>query len=197
MSGLEKIVEQIISEAKETARKTVAQANTEAEQIAEAARAASRKELARLLAEAEKNSENAQRLADSAAEMNAKRSLLAAKQQLIGSVIEEAKAALAALPDDEYFAMLLRLAKKNALPQKGELFLSQKDLDRLPAGFEDQLNRELAPQGAQLQISSQARPLDGGFLLVYDGIEENCSFSALFDAQREALQDQVHRILFA
>lgn len=197
MSGLEKIVEQIISEAKETAQRTIAQANTEAAQIAEAAKAASEKELARLLTEASKQAESAQRLADSAAEMNARRSLLAAKQQLIGSVIEEAKAALTALPDDEYFAMLLRLAKKNALPQKGELFLSQKDLDRLPAGFEDRLNQELAPHRAQLQISKQARPLDGGFLLVYDGIEENCSFSALFDAQREALQDQVHRILFA
>lgn len=197
MSGLEKIVEQIISEAKTTAKKIIDEANTEAAQISQAAKAESEKEAARLLADAAKNAETAQKLADSAAEMDARRTLLAAKQQLIGSVIEEAKTALTALPDDEYFAMILRLAKKNALPQEGELFLSQKDLDRLPVGFEERLNEALAPQGALLHISKQTRQLDGGFLLVYGGIEENCSFSALFDAQREALQDQVHKILFA
>jgi len=197
MSGLDKIVEQILSEARETAQKIIAEANTEAAQIAEAARAAGEKELARLMDEASRNAESVQKLADSAAEMNAKRALLAAKQQMIGSVIEEAEAALAALPDDEYFAMLLRLAKKNALPQEGKMFLSQKDFDRLPAGFEDRLNGELAAQGAVLHISKHTRPLDGGFLLVYGGIEENCSLSALFDAQREVLQDQVHKILFA
>lgn len=197
MSGLEKIVEQIISEAKQTAQKTIEEANAEAAKIAEAAKAESEREAAQLLAEAAREAETAKKLADSAAKMTAKKSLLAAKQQLITGVIEEAKEALAALPDDEYFAMLLRLAEKNALAQQGEMYLSQKDLDRLPADFEDRLNKALAPQGAKLHISKDARPMDGGFLLVYGGIEENCSFAALFDAQREALQDQVSKILFA
>ena len=38
---------------------------------------------------------------------------------------------------------------------------------------------------------------NGGFVLVYGGIEENCSFEAMFAAQREKLQDQVHAFLFA
>ena len=39
--------------------------------------------------------------------------------------------------------------------------------------------------------------MDGGFVLLYGGIEENCTVRALFDARREALQDQVHALLFA
>ena len=34
------------------------------------------------------------------------------------------------------------------------------------------------------------------FLLKYDDIEMNCSFSALLDARREELEDRVNRILF-
>ena len=39
--------------------------------------------------------------------------------------------------------------------------------------------------------------MDGGFILCYGGIEENCSFDAIFDSAREHLQDAVQRILFA
>ena len=37
---------------------------------------------------------------------------------------------------------------------------------------------------------------DGGFLLVYGGIEENCTLKAVFSAKREELSDQVNRMLF-
>ena len=35
-----------------------------------------------------------------------------------------------------------------------------------------------------------------GFILTYDGIEENCSFNALFETNIEILQDQIQRLLF-
>ena len=38
--------------------------------------------------------------------------------------------------------------------------------------------------------------MDGGFLLVYGGIEENCTISAVFASKREELSDQVNRLLF-
>ena len=38
--------------------------------------------------------------------------------------------------------------------------------------------------------------MDGGFLLVYGGIEENCTIRAVFDSKREELSDHVNRLLF-
>ncbi len=35
--------------------------------------------------------------------------------------------------------------------------------------------------------------MDGGFLLVYGGIEENCTIRAVFDAGREELSDRVNQ----
>ena len=35
-----------------------------------------------------------------------------------------------------------------------------------------------------------------GFVLVYGGVEENCSAGALFASQRDELADKVHAMLF-
>ena len=93
--------------------------------------------------------------------------------------------------------MLLRLAAAHALPQAGEMVLSPRDRERLPADFPGKL-QEVLPEGASLTISARTEPgIQGGFLLVYGGIEENCTFRALFDAKEEELQDLANRVLFS
>ena len=42
----------------------------------------------------------------------------------------------------------------------------------------------------------EPRPIEDGFVLVYGGIEENCTFRALMDAKKDQLQDTVNQILF-
>ena len=91
---------------------------------------------------------------------------------------------------------MIRLAKKSALPKEGQIHFSRKDLLRLPAGFEAALNDALKETGGILHISDIPKDLDGGFILSYGGIEENCSFDALFDSERDALKDLVYPILF-
>ena len=108
-----------------------------------------------------------------------------------------AKAELKGLETGAYFDMILKLAVKSAQPGVGELLLSKKDLERLPEGFEDRLNASLKDKGAVLHISGDTRDIDGGFVLTYGGIEENCSIDALFDAAHEVLQDKVQEILFS
>ena len=36
----------------------------------------------------------------------------------------------------------------------------------------------------------------GGFVLLYGGIEENCTFKAMFDSKKGELSDKVHVLLF-
>ena len=50
--------------------------------------------------------------------------------------------------------------------------------------------------GASLTLDEAPRDIDGGFVLIYGDIEENCSFEALFDAQKDRLQDEVRALLF-
>ena len=97
---------------------------------------------------------------------------------------------LFALDDKAYFALLGKMVEKYAPEKSGKLLLSAKDLARMPADFAE------AAKKRGLTVSDETRAIDGGFVLDYDGIEENCSFEALFYASQEALQDKVQEFLF-
>ena len=62
--------------------------------------------------------------------------------------------------------------------------------------FDKKIAAAAQKKGGVLALSSQTCEIDGGFLLVYGGIEENCSFAAMFAAEKESLQDKVHTLMF-
>ncbi|MCI8650224.1 MAG: hypothetical protein HFG20_08925 [Anaerotruncus sp.] len=194
MTGLEKIIRQIQDEAQAKADEAVAQAQTQAQERLEAAKAEGAREVAAIEARSAAAVAACDAAAESAAALTVRRAVLGAKQQLISEVIENARKEIYGLSDDAYFALLLKMAAKFSLAQPGEICFSASDLKRLPAGFEAQLSK--AAKGP-LTISDQTREIDGGFVLVYGGIEENCSIEALFYAAQESLQDRVQALLFA
>ena len=100
------------------------------------------------------------------------------------------------LDDEKYFEMLEKLLEKHALAEDGTICFSEKDLERMPEGFPEKIKSIAASQGGSLTLSEKPEKVDGGFLLVYGGIEENCTIRAVFDSKREELSDQVNRLLF-
>lgn len=197
MTGLDKILSQIASEARSSADAKIAQAQQQADVIindmekqgkaaCEDIAQKSAAEVAAVLARAE-----------SSAALQKRKAILSAKQQIIGEIIEKAKQSIYAMPQDEYFKLILKMATKYVLPQSGEILFSDRDLSRLPGDFEKSLNSAIKVKGAVLKISQETRAIDGGFVLVYDDVEENCSVAALFDAIRDTLQDKVHELLFS
>ena len=52
-------------------------------------------------------------------------------------------------------------------------------------------------KGRQPELAKEPKELDGGFILVYGGVEENCSFKALISAKKDELADKVHQLIFA
>lgn len=196
MAGIEKIINEIREEAKAAAQAVIEQAKAEAERLtAEAEREADQrvKEIQR--SSRQKQKELEERSA-SAAELERRRSLLKAKQQLISDVLLQAKETMCGLPAGEYFdtigTMIVSAAHRN---ESGKLCLSEKDRARLPEDFMEKLGAML-PEGSRLVLSPQAADISGGFILDYDGVEENGSFDAVFSARKEQLQDKVHAILF-
>ena len=188
MSGLDKIVQQIQDEARQAASETVDKAKAEAMAITSKAGvdAAARRESIR--SQADSDVKNVLSAAESAAQLAKRRALLSAKQEIIGKLIAETQKDFYALPD---FALILKMVEKYSLPQKGEIIFSKKDLDRLPKGFAGKISSSAK---GELELSKETRPIDGGFVLSYGGIEENCSVEALFYAAREQLQDKVSGI---
>lgn len=197
MAGLDKIIGQIEEESKGAAARTLEAARAEAEKILEMARKEAEEECGRIERRSDQAVANILERGRSAAELKKRGSLLAEKQRLIGETIAMVKEELKSLDGEAYFEMLLKLVVKSAQPGEGELLFSAKDLARLPEGFEEQVNAALKDKGAVLRVSADSRDIDAGFVLTYGGIEENCSFDAIFDSARETLQDKAQELLFS
>lgn len=196
MTGLEKIIKEIHDEAAAEASAVIAKAKSEAEDILATAQADSDALGARNAADAAKTVADIERSRDSALQLQRRQQTLAKKQELLAETLDKALTSLYNLPEAEYFALLEKLAVKAAQPGEGTLLLSDADCKRMPAGFDKTLAAAL-PKGSTLAISTATRPIDGGFVLSYGGVEENCSFKAMFDARREEFSDLVRDILFA
>lgn len=199
MAGLDKITGQIKAQAQAAADETLREAREQAEKLVLEAREQTERECAAI----EKKSQAAVAAilerGRSAAELKRRQSLLACKQAMIAQVLEDARKELKNMPGEAYFENIIKLAVKEARGGEGLMLLSEKDKKRLPAGFEGDLNKALKEKGrpgASLKVSPETRDIDSGFVLTYGGIEENCSFDAIFDAAHERLQDKVMEILF-
>ncbi len=198
MTGLEKILMAIESDAKANADATINEANKEAERIMEEARAEAKRKCDEIAKKSEENRKPILQQYESEARLQERRLILEAKQKIIRDVIAKAKNSLTTMPEKEYFDFILRMVKKLALSKSGSIVFSAEDLKRMPKNFEGKLKKALdAKKGASLTISDRTENIDGGFILVYGDVEENCSFEALFRAALENLQDKVNTLLFS
>ena len=186
MTGLEKITSEIKAD----------KANAEASDILAGAEKEAAEAVAKINHDVSVRLSASKSTAESAAALRKRRLILEEKQKLIGEVIEEAKNLIYALPDDVYFEKILKLAEKNVNPAEGTIIFNAKDLSRLPADFETKLNVVAVAKGGKLTVSKETRPIDGGFVLLYEGIDQNCSITSLFETHIESVQDKIQKLLF-
>ena len=197
MAGLDKIIGEIHAESDGLIREVLDRAQKEAAQIRSEAEKKAGDSVERIRRESDARLADSKSRAQSAAALTKRQLLLQEKQNLIGGVLEKAKETFRALPEAEYFDTLLALLKKNALSEQGEILLNERDRKRLPADFEKKAEEAAKAKGGSLRISEKTREIDGGLILVYEGIEQNCSVDALFETNIEMLQDKIQNILFA
>ena len=195
MSGLDNIIKTIRDDAAAEAKAVLDRARESAARRLSEAKAATDSACGRIVEEGQRRADSAGARAESGAAMEKRRTLLAKKQALLDQAVLSAREAVLNMPEGEYFDFLTRLAVENAEQGVGVMFLSKRDLQRLPDGYHAALNRAL-PDGASLDISATAEPIDGGFVLRYGEIDRNCSLAAIFDENRERILDAAQDALF-
>ena len=196
MAGLDKIVNQILEEANNSAGEKIQDAKQEAEEILQKAREESAKETEKIAAKSAADVKNYEDRVKSSADLSRRTKILETKQEMIAAVLDKAYATFCQKSDTEYFETIKAMLNKFALAADGEVIFSAKDLERMPDGFAEEIQKIAAAKGGTLALSKESRQIEGGFVLVYGGIEENCTFKALFDSQKDELQDKVQKILF-
>ena len=195
MAGLDTITKTILEEAGAEAQAILERARADAERVLAEAKSVTDGECEKIVEAGQQRAEDIRVRAEGDVAMERRRALLERKQRLLDDVVSAAREAVLNEPADSYFAFLIRLAQKSAEKGVGIMYLSKRDLSRLPEGFHQALNRAL-PEGAEIDIASVARPIDGGFILKYGDIEQNCSLAAIFDENRERILDAAREALF-
>ncbi|WP_417094255.1 V-type ATP synthase subunit E [Intestinimonas timonensis] len=205
MNGIEKITGQIDADVQKEIDAALDQARAQAQEIE--ARYASQAE-AQAEAIRRKGEQDAalrqERLVD-VAKLEARKTLLAAKQDMVGQAFDLALKKLLELPDQEYIALLAKLAVAASRTGREQVIFSQKDRSRYGKQAVTMANEMLAkkagPRAAEsagmLTLAEKARPMAGGLILRDGRVETNCSFEVLIHLQRDALSAEVARALFA
>lgn len=196
MTGLEKIIDQILVDAKAKGDEITTAAKAEADQILAEAKAQADKLTAEVQKKSEADVENYKKSAVSANDLYRRTEVLKTKQEVISHMIQAAYEKVCAMEPAGYFAMLEKMLAKNVVAQDGILCLSEKDLNRMPEGFADRAAEIAKAAGGTLELSPTGKEIENGFVLVYGGIEDNCSIKALFDAKRDQMQDTVNALLY-
>lgn len=188
MNGADKIVENILSEARQSAAQTVADAEKQADGIVKAAvDEAESKALEKMIKARKEAAETGER-ALSAANLEARKRTLAAKREIIDEVFDRVELELSAMNKDEYVSMLARLASSDE--GGGTLVFSEKDFN---------LRSDVAKQldNSRFTVSDDtAEGLNNGFMLVSGAVETNYSISALVGQLRQSLERPVAEVLF-
>ena len=195
MNGIEKLTQQITADAQVEIDAILAEAQASADAIAaDYAQRAEKAAAERLAKGTEAAAQREERLI-SMADMERRKDLLAAKQDMVGKAFDKALEQLCNLSDAEYVAMLTKLAVAASNSGKDQLIFSQKDRTRVGKDVVIAANEAL--NDGHLTLSEQTRPMRGGFILSDGAIEVNCTFETLVRLQRGEIAGEVANVLFA
>lgn len=196
MSGLDNIIKEIQAGAKAEADAILQEADKYCEEYMAEVKVKVLKEVEQFHKKAETDRNLYEEKTKSGVQFRERNAILKARQQGINEVIRKAQEKLINLPDAEYFDFLIKLFEKNVQAQNGIMFISEKDIDRMPSDFKEKVKNIAKENGGQITISSERANINNGFVLAYGEIEENCQIKALFDADIDRLKDIANQQLF-
>ncbi len=192
MKGTEKIIAHIEADAQAQADAVLG----EARQRCEAIKARFDDKAARLYSDRIREGVKAcQDQEDSAlriSRMEARKSVLSVKQEMVEKSFDLAVQQIVALPDEKYTAFLANLVKKAGPAGDEEIILNAADRARVGEALLKAVNAD----GAKMKLSDEMRDIKGGLILRRGSIETNCSVELLVELCRGELSAKLADVLF-
>ena len=193
MTAQEQILKGILDDANKTADDILKNAKEQADVILEAAKKEAKTASGETVSAALKKAVTIKENAESSATLILRDARLKRKIREIEEVLEKATEEICKLSDEEYFDIILKMAKNKADNKNGELFLSATDLAKRNTEY---LKDGIKKSGLMLTLSTAPADIKSGFLIKYGDIEINSSFSAIVQEKKELLEDTVNAALF-
>ena len=199
MNGIERISSRLVADAEAEIAALNAETKARCDEIAADYERRAQEEYQSRMAEGVRAAETRLQRLGSAAEMEAKKSILAFKQEMVAKAFDEAAKKLTNLPKEQYVQFLASQAAAAASVGTEELIFNDRDKAAVGADVAKAANALLQQKGVKgaLTVSAETRPISGGVIVRQGNIEVNCAVETLVQLRRSELASQVAEILFA
>ncbi len=124
--------------------------------------------------------------------MEARKSVLAVKQEMVSKSFELAQEKIVNLPEDQYVAFLAKLAKQASGSGDEEIILNSRDR----AAIGEKLLKAVNADGKNMKLADETRDIAGGLILRSGSVETNCTVELLVDLCKGELSSQLADLLF-
>ncbi len=194
MKGTEKIIAHIQADAKAQADAILAQAEQQCASIREdyekKASAAYGDKIRAGVKECQDKVDSIERIA----QMEAKKAVLALKQEMVSASFDKARDMIVGLPKEQYAAFLAKLAAQAAVTGDEEVLLNGRDRDTVGPAAVKAANEMLG--AGRLTLAADAGNFAGGLILRRGNIEVNCTVELLVELCRADMSAQLAGVLF-
>ena len=200
MSGVDKITEMIIEQAKKQREEILNQARRQSAKILEDAKIKVQERQTLFWESAQKEAQSFKERLISLAELEVKKEILKAKREIIDKAIQTALEELSNLPEEEYINILVKMIISAADDGEGEIILSKTDKETIGSRLLEKVNKELKYKGIEpkLRISSEyMSSSSGGFILRKYQIDINCTFDSIAKIKRDDLENMIAETLLS
>lgn len=198
MKGTEKIIAHIRADGDAEAKKILDAAAKQAEEKRAESFKAALSEYEKLMQAGNAECEDILSGSRRIAEMEAKKSVLSVKQEMISAAFDAAREEIVNMPRDKYTQFLARMAAEAAAGGMEEIVLNARDKAEVGKAVCKAANELLSAKGTpgKLTVSEDTADISGGVIVRFGGIETNCSIDALIRQRRSGLSTEVAAALF-
>lgn len=198
MKGTEKIIAHIRADGDAEAKKIIDAASKQAEEKRAESFKAALSEYEKLMQAGNAECEDILSGSRRIAEMEAKKSVLSVKQEMISAAFDAAREEIVNMPRDKYTQFLARMAAEAATSGMEEIVLNARDKAEVGKSVCKAANELLSAKGTpgKLTVSEDTADISGGVIVRFGGIETNCSIDALIRQRRSGLSTEVAVAMF-
>jgi V/A-type H+/Na+-transporting ATPase subunit E len=196
--GANRIISRVVKDAESKSEAIISEAAEKAAQLDKEAKENASRQAGKIIEQARKEALARKRRILGIAELESRKEVLAAKQELISEAFTRTLNELLEADDQAYLELIRKMLMENVVSGQETVAVSADDQKRIPDTFWKDINDQLKKIGKEgkLALASESRDIRGGFVLLAEGLEINCSFEALLEMVRDEMEPEVAAVLF-
>lgn len=198
MTGTERIREKILQDAKMTAAAVLEAGRREADVIRVEAETRRRESSLETKQRIDAGFVALEQRNGATLQLEIRKQMLAARQQMVDEAFLQAAKAVADLPDETYRELLTAMILATTWQGDAELVVSARDRERLGSGFPEEIDliRHHGNLAGFTRYASDSLPVHGGFVMRRGEMEINGTLAVVVAGIHPKLERRVAEILF-